>query len=150
LEQRLSSSSACQSKRDLIESAEGAEPIEDNSFFIEEAYNQERGVVQHIITLLQFLRHPKDTFFSLSQEWPIGSQRHQISYSFPFSQLDANSISGTGDVLINYRYQLLDKTSWAAVAPRLSVILLTGDSYTGFGYGTVGVQINIPISRRLC
>jgi len=31
--------------------AQESEPIEDNSFLIEEAYNQEAGVVQHISNL---------------------------------------------------------------------------------------------------
>ena len=31
-------------------SASEAPPIQDNSFLVEEAYNQERGVVQHINT----------------------------------------------------------------------------------------------------
>ena len=34
--------------------------IEDNSFFIEEAYNQERGVVQHVFTFARFDAPPPD------------------------------------------------------------------------------------------
>ncbi len=61
-----------------------AEPdIADNSFFIEEAYNQEPGVVQHLVTLLAAGPAGKDLFLSITQEWPFRSQRHQVSYAVP-------------------------------------------------------------------
>ena len=58
-------------------------PIEDNSFLIEEAYNQEPHVVQHIGTWLRALRSAP-WIFTFTQEWPLWSQRHQFSYSIPF------------------------------------------------------------------
>jgi hypothetical protein len=39
--------------------------IQDNSFLIEEAYNQEPGVVQHITTLR---RQDRSWFYSFTQE----------------------------------------------------------------------------------
>ena len=39
--------------------AEEAKKIQDNSFLIEEAYNQEDGVVQHI-QVFQYLKKSKD------------------------------------------------------------------------------------------
>jgi hypothetical protein len=47
-----------------------AKGIQDNSFLIEEAYNQEPGVVQHIGS---FRRQGRDRFFTFSQELPLGS-----------------------------------------------------------------------------
>ena len=44
-------------------------PIQDNSFLVEEAYNQERNVVQHISTFSR-LWNSKDWSYSFTQEWP--------------------------------------------------------------------------------
>ena len=59
-----------------------AEPeIQDNSFLIEEAYNQEFGVVQHISTFIR-LWNSGDWVYSFTQEWPMpGDPRHQLSVS---------------------------------------------------------------------
>src|SRR5215216_2354470 len=59
-----------------------AKGIQDNSFLVEEAYNQEPGVVQHIFNLpLLFTGHEKDISPSFTQEWPIFTQTHQFSYT---------------------------------------------------------------------
>jgi len=44
--------------------------IEDNSFLIEEAYNQERGVVQHISAWERSLGSSA-WGFAFTQEWPL-------------------------------------------------------------------------------
>jgi hypothetical protein len=121
--------------------------IEDNSFLIEEAYNQEDRVVQHISNLLLF-PGTGALAFSFTQEWPIGSRAHQLSYTIPYLSTEANA-NGIGDILINYRYQLTDTNSgWGYVAPRLSVVLPTGSRQQGLGSGAAGVQMNIPVSKR--
>jgi len=123
--------------------------IEDNSFFIEEAYNQERGVVQHIGNGL-YLPKPQKTFaLSFTQEWPLWGEEHQLSLSVPYEFVETGTVSGLGDVLVNYRYQLLGKEDWAAIAPRLSIVLPTGDAGKGRGFGRVGMQFNLPVSKRL-
>ena len=80
-----------------------AEGIQDNSFLIEEAYNQEEGVVQHIMNVVYAVnRHagPDDRqlAFVFTQEWPVFSQRHQLSYALPYSftDSDGNSADGSG------------------------------------------------------
>ena len=65
--------------------------VQDNSFLIEEAYNQEAGVVQHIFNLR---RQGHDWSFAFTQEWPVGSQTHQFSYS-PTSGCRAAPASAT-------------------------------------------------------
>ena len=59
-----------------------AKGIQDNSFFVEEAYNQEPGVVQHIFNLPSFFTgHQKDISSSFTQESPYFSRRnprHQL------------------------------------------------------------------------
>jgi hypothetical protein len=128
---------------------EPEEAIEDNSFLIEEAYNQEERVVQHIQNALYQSKPSKNLMYSFTQEWPLFKYKQQISYTIPYSFLDGNSIRGIGDVLINYRYQLFYKDDWACFSPRLSLILPTGDSNKGLGYHVWGWQVNLPISKRL-
>ena len=103
--------------------------IEDNSFLIEEAFNQEHRVVQHISTLT-YQREEGHLEATFTQEWPVGSQTHQLSYTIPYVSLGGGA-RGVGDVMINYRYQLAGEEAWALVAPRLSVILPTGSSSRG-------------------
>ena len=129
--------------------------IMDNSFLVEEAYNQEAGVVQHIWTALyqvNRMRGPdeKTWEFGFTQEWPMGSQTHQFSYTTPYSfmESDGEKINGPGDMLLNYRYQAyFNEQTLTAFAPRLSLVLPTGDET--FGDDTVGTQINLPFSTAL-
>jgi hypothetical protein len=123
-------------------------PIQDNSFLVEEAYNQEARVVQHI-TLFSHETRGGTWRYSFTQEWPLGGQRHQLSYTIPFQHADNAGApsTGIGDAALNYRYQLVgDGKSVVAVAPRLSLLLPTGSAAKGFGAGTVGVQTGIPVS----
>ena len=61
-----------------------AKGIQDNSFFLEEAYNQEPGVVQHILNLpINFTKGAREIGPSFTQEWPVFSQTHQFSYTIP-------------------------------------------------------------------
>jgi hypothetical protein len=127
--------------------------IEDNSFLIEEAYNQEPNVIQHIFgfTYNHDSRRPGWTF-SFTQEWPIFSQDHQFSYTIPAYHLHdgGERVSGVGDILLNYRYQaLVEGEVNPAFAPRFSLILPTGDRKTGTGNNVVGYQVNLPFSKKL-
>ena len=105
--------------------------IQDNSFLVEEAYNQEFGVVQHISSFTR-LWNSKDWVYSFTQEWPVpGDARHQLSYTLLMQESGAfpGSGPGIGDVTLNYRYQLVGNGSARlAFAPRLSVILPAGDT----------------------
>lgn len=119
--------------------------IADNSFLIEEAYNQEPGVVQHIST---FAREETGGSweYGFTQEWPLGGIRHQLSYTVPLVHPDGVG-TGLGDVLLNYRYQLVgDGTGPLHVAPRLSLVLPTGSEEDGRGSGSVGLEGNFPVS----
>lgn len=125
-------------------------PIQDNSFLLEEAYNQEEGVVQHI-TLFQRMRG-EEWIASFTQEWPVPRQDHQLSYTIPYQRIDAASgrQSGVGDVALNYRYQLAGSgDARFACTPRLSLLLPTGNERKGLGSGGVGVQVNVAASSVL-
>ena len=77
----LSSLSASQTEM-KVEQWDKAYPIsiQDNSFFIEEAFNQDEHVVQHISDLRYFPKSDKQFDFSFTQEWPLWGMKHQISY----------------------------------------------------------------------
>ena len=124
-------------------------PIQDNSFLLEEAYNQEDGVVQHISTFTQ-LWNSSDWAYTFTEEWPVPAHwRHQVSFTVGTGHSSAFPGSGAGaeDVLLNYRYQLIGSgESRLAFAPRLSLILPAGNSSLGRGYGGTGWQTNLPLS----
>jgi hypothetical protein len=127
--------------------------IEDNSFLIEEAYNQEPGVVQHIFNAQYTSSGALHGWnFSFTQEWPVFSLEHQLSYTIPsLHQIDdKDRVYGVGDILINYRYQALEEGDIKpAFAPRFSLILPTGNRDRGTGNGVVGYQWSLPFSKKL-
>ena len=121
-----------------------AKALQDNSFLIEEAYNQEPGVVQHIATMR---RQNRDWFFVFTQEWPLGSQTHQFSYSIPYTWLRGAG-RGLGDIALNYRYQALFETDYLpAFSPRISLLVPSGNASKDLGVGAAGYQINLPFSK---
>ena len=126
-----------------------AEGIQDNSFLIEEAYNQGPGVVQHILNVVHGPNN-NDLSFVFTQEWPAFSQTHQLSYTIPYTFFDegGRSDSGFEDVSLNYRWQaLMESDTTPAFAPRFSLILPTGDADKELGNDTVGFQVNLPVSK---
>ena len=122
-------------------------PIQDNSFLIEEAYNQDPGVVQHIQTFSRATRGG-DWLYTFTQEWPAPGLTHQLSYTLAMAQIDG--AHGIGDVALNYRYQLVgDADARVAVSPRLTLLLPTGNERRGLGSGGTGVQVMLPASTVL-
>ena len=121
-----------------------SEPFQilDNSFFVEEAFNQERGIFQNIFGVR---RQGGDWQLTFTQEWPAPAQRHQLSYTFAGETLDAKL--GWGDVYLNYRFQALEEgPGRPAFSPRFSVILPSGR--TDAGGGESGIQVNLPFSKQ--
>ncbi len=118
--------------------------IVDNSFLVEEAFNQEPGVFQNIAGATR--RHGRWAA-SFTQEWPIGSERHQLSCTLSF--LDEGLRFGVGDALVNYRHQ-----TWSegprrpAFSPRASLVVPTGSTARGRGDGSYGLQVNLPFSKQ--
>lgn len=127
--------------------AETREPfrITDNSFLVEEAFNQEAGVFQNIFGAV---RQGGAWAGGFTQEWPAPSQDHQLSYSVAL--LDGDPRAGFGDTLINYRYQAsLDGPGRAAFSPRASLVIPTGDRASGRGTEAWGLQFNLPVSKHV-
>lgn len=130
-------------------SAEEKKRIEDNSFLIEEAYNQEDGVIQYIQSF-QYSKRTDEWLYTFTHEMPLPNQSHQFSYTVPIVRVSADPThqTGFGDIGINYRYQLVKTDDWA-LAPRLSLILPTGKYRESIGNGAMGYQVNIPLSVNL-
>lgn len=130
-----------------VHAQEPAPPIQDNSFLVEEAYNQGPGIVQHIGTFAR-ARLGDAWSFAFTQEWPVMTQRHQLAYTVPVAR-DAGS-TGIADVAIHYRYQAGTlEGARTAFAPRLSLLLPTGSHERGLGSGGTGAQVNLPFSAEL-
>jgi hypothetical protein len=124
----------------------GPPAIADNSFLMEEAYNQEAGVVQHI-SVFQLFRGAGSWAYSFTQEWPLFSRTHQLSFTVPIQRTHSGSsfATGLGDVAVNYRLQLVGAER-LSVAPRLSLLLPTGRAKSDLGAGALGVQVSLPAS----
>jgi hypothetical protein len=136
-----------------VAAQEPIDEISDNSFLIEEAYNQEPGVVQHIFNFIYTHdSQRRGWYFTFTQEWPVFSMDHQFSYTLPFYHLtdEGDRLRGIGDMLLNYRYQLLEeKPNVPAFSPRFSLIVPTGNRDKGTGDGVVGYQWNLPFSKKI-
>ena len=128
-------------------SPEPPAPIRDNSFLLEEAYNQEAGVVQHINSFFGSLDN-RDWLYTFTQEWPIRGQKNQLSYTLTLTDPGRlGGETGPGDMLLNYRYQVAGGgPERVAFAPRVSLLLPTGDEEENRGFGHWGVFVNLPLS----
>ena len=97
--------------------------ITDNSFLVEEAFNQEPRIFQNIFGLT---RTNGDWQMTFTQEWPAPGET-------PSALLHARAHRhrrgrrGFGDALMNYRLQVLEEgPGRPAFSPRVSAILPTG------------------------
>ena len=136
--------------------AQAAEPIdgfEDNGFLVEEAYNQDRGEVQHTLNAVysnDFKR--RGWSFNFEQEWWLFTEEHQVAFSIPFFHLreEGERQRRVGDIQIEYRYQLTNEgPNIPAVAPGFSLILPTGNRDKGTGNGVVGYEWSIAASKKV-
>jgi len=126
-------------------------PIQDNSFLVEEAYNQDAGTVQHSSAFAHPLRG-RDWTYSFTDEWAVRGQRHQLSATIPLVHVDGTPSAawGLGDVALNYRYQVAGVDGGPiAVAPRLTLLVPTGRASDGLGAGATGIQLMLPASFEL-
>ena len=118
-----------------------AQALEDNSFLVEEAYNQPSRVVQHIFTTEV---HHGAQVYAFGQEWPLGGMKHQLSYTL----VAENDVSfELGDAELNYRWQAVGgEGAKLFVAPRFSVLVPLGDADRWGGNGGMGLEAQIPVS----
>lgn len=137
----LSAGAAAQQQQQPLEPATEPFRISDNSFLVEEAFNQEAGIFQNIFNAARSEHAWASTF---TQEWPIASQTHQFSYTLAWANGEEFSF---GDVLLNYRYQaMMEGPGKPAFSPRLSLILPTANDLD-IG-DSLGLQFNLPFSKQ--
>jgi DtxR family Mn-dependent transcriptional regulator len=114
--------------------------ILDNSFLVEEAFNQEAGIFQNIFG---YARTSGFWQFAFTQEWPAPSEKHQLSYTLPFH--GGHGTQHVADVMLNYRYQAMSEDPGIpAFSPRVSLIIPTDDD----GFNSLGLQLNLPFSKQ--
>jgi hypothetical protein len=133
------------------QAAGSGSPIQDNSFLVEEAYNQERHVVQMIQTY-QRVAGSSGYAYTLTQEWPVSDVKNQFSFSVPLQGVASSTglAQGVGDAALNYRRQLVgDGTATVAFSPRLTLLVPTGNAGRALGTGSLGAQVNLPVSAVL-
>jgi DtxR family Mn-dependent transcriptional regulator len=117
--------------------------ITDNSFLVEEAFNQEAGIFQNIFNAARADHAWSSTF---TQEWPLGSQTHQFSYTLAWVNGGGVELGAT---LLNYRYQaMLEGPGRPACSPRLSLVLPTGTA-SDEDVDATGLQVNLPFSKQV-
>jgi len=118
-------------------------PLRDNSFLIEEAYNQEPGVVQHVGTFA--LGRIDGWALGFDQEWPLGGMRDQLSFSLGL--LDTGADIRMGDIELAYRRQLVgEPESRLLVAPKFSLFWFQAvDGPDGNKEG-VGGSVGLPVT----
>lgn len=125
--------------------------ISDNSFLIEEAYNQERGVVQHILLLENIFAY-RDKFsneemgMTFAQEWPLGTQMWQGAYA-------VSSNREFEDVWLDLqlRYQMPIQDNALALAPYAKIafpIAEKGDDEINGGRLGIGLPVSATLSDQ--
>ena len=120
--------------------------ITDNSFLVEEAFNQEAGIFQNIFFVSRSRSGQWDGSFT--QEWPLGGSRHQLSFTLPFSL--ASGLGEVSDVLLNYRLQVCEEGRWRpAFSPRVSAVFASSPERRSLGPSGTGIQINLPFSKAM-
>ncbi|HWA35032.1 MAG TPA: hypothetical protein VG737_12915 [Cyclobacteriaceae bacterium] len=125
--------------------------FEDNSFLLNEAINQEKGVMQYISNFYFDNLKGGNFLYNFSHEIPLGGERNQLSYSFSyyFQNKDADSKGGGGfgDVNLSYHHLLSGKKAWAMVVPTITIIIPTAKN--GYGSGGLGAQAELFVTKRV-
>jgi hypothetical protein len=122
-------------------SAQQPRKLEDNSFLVEEAYNQEPRVVQHIVS---GELHHGDAALAFSQEWPLGGERWQGSYTLTGVQ-DGGLTLGDAEAAVRWQ-ALAGVRGRLFAAPKLGLLIPVGDADRRGGNGGWGLSAVLPVS----
>lgn len=112
--------------------------IEDNSFLLEEAFNQDWGAYQ-FIQKYQTFEASKTYQYSFENEIPITDKKHQFSYEIPYQRAQDIEHGAIGDITLNYRWQPLNRDGFM-LADRFGLIFPTGRVEKGSGAGVYGFE----------
>ncbi len=118
--------------------------ITDNSFLVEEAFNQEAGVFQNI-----FGPTRANGRWGASVHPGVAGCLTGTPVLVHAHLLDGDTAIGLGDTLLNYRYQaVMEGPGRPAFSPRASLVVPTGSVEGGRGAGSYGLQVNLPFSKQ--
>lgn len=131
----------------LTEGSWKIQPIYDNSFLIEQAYNQEKGVIHNIFNSLYFRKPEEGLNATFTQEWPVGGELHQLSFTLPY--LKSGKEHGIGALMLNYKLRVMNSNFSGVLAPRISFQLPLSSGNDALENGSYGFQFNLPYSNRL-
>lgn len=123
--------------------------IEDNSMYLEEAFNQGEGVVQFISGTL-ITNNILETSFEI--EIPLAGEKHQLSAGSSYISSTSDNLSATdgfGDIRVSYRPQLSGKHHWAMVIPRVTLAFPRKNTADEFEYSRPSVELAIAVTKRL-
>jgi hypothetical protein len=109
----------------LVQSSLTFAVIEDNSFLIEEAYNQDSGVYQFI----QMYQATKQDDYEFSSEMPLTDRVHQLSLDLSMRRSDKN-VQELNETKLNYRWQPINREI-ILVADRLGLVAPVGQGSYG-------------------
>jgi hypothetical protein len=126
--------------------------IEDNSFLVDEAFNQEKGVMQYTSNFYWSDMNSNCMAYTFTHEIPVFSNHHQVSYTlqYNFSQpFGTSRNSGPGDMTIGYTYLATGKDDWLMTVPQINFIIPTGDPARGLGNGGFGGKLSLALTKRL-
>lgn len=128
----------------LLISLSSRAAIEDNSFLLEEAFNQKKGEYQFIHNYQSSTDGGQEYFFQV--EAPLTHETHQLSFDFSYLE---KSIS---DTRLNYRFQSYKKKG-KMHTERVSIVSPTGSVKRGSGRGVYGLELlqsaTFPLSGPL-
>ncbi len=110
--------------------------IEDNSFILEEAYNQKPGEFQFIQAYRSY-QSGKEYRFISEGEMPLGSETHQFSYQV--TREKEGDHGSFGNTTLNYRIQSANEPDFL-MAHRFGLILPTGSVDKESSYGVTGFK----------
>ena len=117
--------------------------IVDNSFLVEEAFNQDPKVVQNIFN---WTRTQDSWQFTFTQEWPVPGVRHQLSYTLPRHQHREHAgASGTRWSTIGCRSS---KKGRDGLHSRLASARFCPSGSRSVGAHQGGLQVNLPFSKQ--
>lgn len=124
--------------------------LQSNGFLVEGAYLQEEGEVQHTFTFARARGGEWSSAFA--QEWPLWSEKHQLSISLParLAAGETEARRGVGDAEIEYSYALVGSTrTRVTISPSFALLLPTGSVSRELGAGGLGVGARLPVSVML-
>lgn len=112
--------------------------IEDNSFLLEEAFNQKKGEYQFIQKYHTSATGYIEYVFEV--EAPLSDETHQLSLDISRIRPEEIPASSFSDLNLNYRYQALNREDMI-LTEKVGLVLVTGKVENETSNGALGFQL---------